>query len=423
MSLTTRVVLALITGMAAGLLLRDSSAGATAVTWIEPIGTLWVNGIRMTVLPLILSLLIVGIVEVGDTKRIGKLGVRSIALFVAMLSAAAILTAVSAPALYSLLVLDPVATAELRASIGEIPAGVSASASARDFVLSLIPANVFKAAADGAMLPFLIFTVLFGVALNRVSAETREPAYRFFRAVREAMFVIIGWVLAVAPIGVFALGFSTAARVGAQAFGAMGYYIGLVILLHIVGGVALYALAVVGGRVPLRTFARAVAPAQAVGLSSRSSYASLPALLDGAERTLRLPRDVSGFVLPLAVATFKLTSPIYWTLGGMLVAQLYGIDITAGMVITLATMSVLLNAATPGIPSGGLLIQAPIYMNVGLPVEGIGLLIAIDAIPDMFKTAFNVTADMVVAVLVARWTGAEINAPAPEPSPVPSQVA
>jgi Na+/H+-dicarboxylate symporter len=290
-------------------------------------------------------------------------------------------------------------------------------------VLSLIPANVFRAAADGAMLPFLIFTVLFAVALTRIDEPTREPAYRFFRAVRAVMYVIIGWVLAAAPIGVFALGFTMSLRVGGQAFGAIGYYLGLVIVLHIVGGIALYALAVIGGRVPLRTFARAVAPAQVVALSTRSSLASLPALLDGAERTLRLPRDVIGFVLPLAVAMFKLTSPIYWTLGGLLVAQLYGIDITVTMIATLALSAVLLNPATPGIPSGGLLIQAPIYLSVGLPVEGIGLLIAVDAIPDMFKTAFNVTADMAVAVIVTRWTGVQPSAPVPAPSPAPSQVA
>ena len=404
MSLTSRVVIGLLVGMGAGLLLRDTATGAAAVVWLDVVGALWINAIRMTILPLILSLLIVAIVDLGDVRRLGTLGVRSVALFLILLTTLAILTAVSAPALYSLLVLDPAATAQLRASVGDIPEGIGAAASVRDFVQSLVPPNVFRAAADGAMLPFLVFTVLFAVALARLDPMLREPVLRFFQAVRAAMFVLIGWVLAVAPIGVFALGFGTALRVGGQAFGAIGYYLALVVVLHIISGVGLYALAVLGGRVPLRTFARAVAPAQAVALSSRSSYASLPALLDGAERILRLPSDVSGFVLPLAVATFKLTSPIYWTLGGLLVAQLYGIEISATMIATLAATSVLLNATTPGIPSGGLLIQAPIYAAVGLPLEGIGLLIAIDAIPDMFKTAFNVTADMAVAVIVARWT-------------------
>lgn len=404
MSKTTYVIIALIVGMALGVVLRDTAAAPGMLAVLEPVGTLWINAIRMTILPLILSLLIVGIIEAGDPRRTGRLGVLSVAMFLIMLSTVAVLTAVSAPTLYSLLQLDAAATAELRASVGDLPGSVTIGASAREFVLGLVPSNVMKAAADGAMLPFLVFTIMFAIALTRVPVTHREPVTHFFRGVRAAMYIMIGWILDVAPIGVFALGFSTAARVGGGAFGAIGYYLALVIVLHLITGVGLYVLAVVGGRVPLRTFARAVAPAQAVAFSSRSSYASLPALVAGAERTLRLPSDVTGFVLPLAVATFKLTSPIYWTLGALLVARLYGIEMSGASIATVAAAAVLLNAATPGIPSGGLLIQAPIYMAVGLPVEGIGLLIAIDAIPDMFKTAYNVTADMAVAVTVARFT-------------------
>jgi Na+/H+-dicarboxylate symporter len=119
---------------------------------------------------------------------------------------------------------------------------------------------------------------------------------------------------------------------------------------------------------------------------------------------------MSGFVLPLAVATFKLTSPIYWTVGAIFIARLYGIELAPAQIATMAGAAVLLNAATPGIPSGGLFIQAPVYVAIGVPVEGIGLLIAVDAIPDMFKTAYNVTADMVVAVILSRG-----RTPGPQP--------
>lgn len=401
MSSTTRVVLALVVGIGLGLTLRTSPLAGPLAAWIEPVGTIWINAIRMTILPLVLSLIVVGIVEAGDPRRIGSLGFRSVALFLVLLSTVAVMTALLAPPAYSWLELDPAATAALRASAAEIPPGISATESARDFVLSLVPANPLRAAADGAMLPFLVFAVLFALALSRTAPESRDVVYRFFRGIRDATFVLIHWILAVAPIGVFALGFAMGTRLGGEAVGAIGYYLLLVIVLHIVTGAGLYALAVFGGGVPLRRFARAVAPAQAVGFSSRSSYASLPALIEGAEKTLRLPADVTGFVLPLAVSTFKLTSPIYWTLGALLVARLYGIEIGPVQVSTIAAAAVLLNAATPGIPSGGLLIQAPVYLAVGLPVEGIGLLIAVDAVPDMFKTAFNVTADMAVAVLVA----------------------
>jgi Na+/H+-dicarboxylate symporter len=405
MSLTTRVVLGLGAGLALGLALGAAGVGEPLARWIEPVGTIWINAIRMTIIPLVMSLIVVGILEAGDMRRIGGLGVRAVALFILMLTAAAIFTGLLATPLYSGLQLDPAATARLRASAAEVPPAISAAASARDFLLSLVPANPIRAAADSAMLPFLVFALLFALAASRIGTEERDLVHRFFRALRDAVFVLIRWILAVAPIGVFALGFALSTRLGGAAVGAIGYYILLVIVLHIVTGIGLYAVATIFGRVPLRVFARAVAPAQAVGFSSRSSYASLPALIDGAQRVLRLPADVTGFVLPLAVATFKLTSPIYWTLGAMLVARLYGIDMGPGAIALVAGAAVLLNAATPGIPSGGLLIQAPVYMAAGLPVEGIGLLIAIDAIPDMFKTAYNVTADMAVAVIVARTAG------------------
>lgn len=404
-SLTTRVVAGLALGLGLGLALRTTGLGEPIAAWVEPVGTIWINAIRMTILPLVMSLIVVGIIEVGDPRRIGRLGTLSIGLFLFMLSTLALITALAAPPLFSFLNLDPASTAQLRASVTEMPAAVSASASARDFVLSLIPANPLKAAVDGAMLPFLIFSVLLALALSRIDPQPRETVTLFFRGIRDAVFVLIGWILALAPIGVFALGFALGTRVGGDAVGAIGYYMMLVIATHVIFGAGLYLAAVTVGRTPLRVFAASVAPAQAVGLSSRSSYASLPALIQGAERVLKLPADVIGFVLPLAVSIFKLTSPIYWTLGAVLVSRLYNVEFGAAGIATVAVSAVLLNAATPGIPSGGLLIQAPVYMAVGLPIEGIGLLIAVDAIPDMFKTAFNVTADMLVAVIVARFTG------------------
>jgi Na+/H+-dicarboxylate symporter len=404
MSLTTRVLTGLGAGLIAGLAFRGTGIGADAAAWIEPIGTIWINALRMTILPLVVSLLVVAVVDVGDPRHIGRLSAQSFALFITMLSVLAIATALSGPALYSLLDAFATSAAELPPSSTDIPRDISAAGSAREFLLTIVPSNPIRAAADGALLPVLVFAMLLGLALSRTPAESRNTVVSFFRGLRDATFVLIGWVLALAPIGVFALGFNTTARLGGSALGAIGYYIGLVFITHAVAGGALYALAVYGGRTPLKLFARGVAPAQAVALGSRSSLASLPALIDGAERTLRLPADVTGVVLPLAVGTFKLTSPIYWTLGAMLVARLYGIELGTSEIAIVAGASVLLNAATPGIPSGGLLIQAPVYQAVGLPLEGIGLLIAIDVVPDMFKTAFNVTADMAVAVIVARWS-------------------
>ncbi|MGH7462963.1 MAG: dicarboxylate/amino acid:cation symporter, partial [Longimicrobiales bacterium] len=174
-----------------------------------------------------------------------------------------------------------------------------------------------------------------------------------------------------------------------------------------------YALAVLVGRVPLRQFAAALAPTQIVALSSRSSMAALPAMYQAADK-LRIPPEVAGFVLPLAISSFRLGSPVSWPVGALFVARLYGIELDAAALATIAVASVLLNPAAPAVPSGGLFVQAPVYLAVGLPVEGLGILIAIDAIPDIFKTLLNVSADLSVLTVINRTAPGAVSDAAPQ---------
>ena len=271
-----------------------------------------------------------------------------------------------------------------------------------DWVTSLIPVNPIKAAADGALLPVVLFTLAFSFALSRTAEATRTTMVTFFRGISEAILILVRWILALAPIGVFALAVALGSRLGTAAIGAIGFYIAVCIGMMVVSFGFLYLVVVLGTRIPLRQFSRAVLPAQAVAFSSRSSLAALPALIGGARDQLHLSEEVTGFVLPLGVSAFKLTAAIYWLIGALLVARLYGLDLSTAQIATIAVASVVLNASTPGIPSGGLLIQAPLYSAMGLPLEGLGVLIAIDTIPDMFKSMINVTADMVVATLLDR---------------------
>ncbi|MBI4499814.1 MAG: dicarboxylate/amino acid:cation symporter [Gemmatimonadetes bacterium] len=391
-------------GLLLGLALGAIATLQRLVPLIEPVGTLWINAIRMTVIPLVVSLLVTGVASAASAKRVGRLGAQSVALFLVLLIAAAAFTAVVAPFAFRPLVLDPASTAALRASAHLQPAN-AADISWRTWLVSLIPVNPIKAAADGTLLPVIVFTVTFAFALTRLEPAARAVTLRFFEAILEALLILIRWILKLTPLGVFALAFVVSARLGSGTLGAaLGYYVGLAVVLALVAGIGLYLFATIAGRVSLRTFARAVFPAQVVGFTSRSSLTALPALIEGARDVLHLPAEVTGFVLPFAISVFKFTSPIYWTLGAQFVAQLYGIDLAPSQLATVAAASILLNASTPGIPSGGLLIQAPIYAAIGLPVEGIGILIAIDAIPDMFKSALILASDMTVAVIVARWS-------------------
>ena len=410
-------------GTALGAAAAAGSAPLAAVARaIEPLGTLWVNAIRMTVVPLVVSLLVTSVAGVADVRSVGRLGARAVTLFLGLLALSALVAALAAPPLFRRLSVDPAAAAALRArATGAAPDGSAPNGSAphaaspggaaeapalptlRGFVVALVPVNPVRAAADGAMLPLIVFTVLFAAAATRLAAEPRALLVGVFRAVSQAVLVLVGWVLRLAPVGVFALAAGTGLELGASAFGAVGYYVLVLCGLVTVVLLACYPIAALLGRIPLGAFARAAAPAQAVAVGSRSSLAALPALIAGARAQFGHRPQIEGFVLPLAVSTFKLNTPVADLAGPLFLAQLYGIALTPGQVATMTLVAVAMSFSNPGVPSGGLfVVTAPVMLAAGIPLEGIGLLIAADVVPDVFNTLVNVTGDMTVAAALAR---------------------
>jgi Na+/H+-dicarboxylate symporter len=369
--------------------------------FVEPVGILWVNAIRMTVVPLIVSLLVTSIASQHQSGLIAKLGGKTVGLFVAMIAAVCLYTLILAPPLISLLNIDPATAAGLLESTNSVTSATEELPAFQDWLVSLVPTNPFEAAVEGAMLPLLVFTVLFSLALGKIDAGRSDVIVDFFTAIRDAMFVLIGWVMLVAPLGIFALVFPLSARMGFSAISTLGSFIiivcGLITLLILL----IYPIAVVFGRLPLAAFARSVAPVQVIGFSTRSSLASLPATIAATE-TLGISQKISGLVLPVAVTLFKFASPLARTTGTYFIAALYGIELGTIDLILIALSVGLLSFYSPGIPSGGLLIMAPVYISLGLPVEGIGILIALDLIVDMFLTAANVTANVTVAAILTR---------------------
>ncbi|MDP3855736.1 dicarboxylate/amino acid:cation symporter [Phenylobacterium sp.] len=393
------MIAALAIGLTLGVLGHGSPWGARAQEIVAPVGQLWVNALRMTVIPLIVPLLVVAIAGSGDLKQTGALSLRMVLLFLGLLVAFTLASFAVSPALMSAVRLDPAATTALMAQAAQPPPAAPVTAS--EWLVSLVPSNVVKAAADAALLPLLVFTVAFALATAHAPPATRTRVVEAFRAVADVMLILVRWVVALAPIGVLALGFALGVNLGAAGAGAVGYFLAVSIGLYLLGTLMLYPVAVFGGRVGWRRFAVAMLPVQAVGLSSRSSLASLPALIKAGHDDLRLRPQVADLVLPVAVSTFKLQHAIATILGVAFVSRLYGLDLTPFAILASAGAGVLIGATTPGVPSAGLMLQAPLYSALGLPLEGLALLIAIDSIPDMFKTLFNVTADMVVAVLLS----------------------
>jgi Na+/H+-dicarboxylate symporter len=267
----------------------------------------------------------------------------------------------------------------------------------------LVPTNPIKAAADGAMLPLIIFTIVFAMAVTRIPETSRTTFLNFARALRDASLTLVRWILVVAPIGVFGLTLSVALKMGAAAAGAVAFYIVLVCALCVVFMAVLYVVAFVASGD--RRFPARWAESQLVGFSSRASMVALPAMINASE-ALGQPLVVRSFFLPLAVAMFRAGAAINIPIGVLFIAQLYGVPVSAAQLVTIVLMAVVTTFTIPSVPGGTIIVMVPVMLAAGLPVEGVGILLAIDTLPDMFRTATHVTADLTVASIIAKASGA-----------------
>jgi Na+/H+-dicarboxylate symporter len=356
----------------------------------------------MAVVPLVVASLIGGIVSIGDERSLTRLGVRSLVVFVGLAFSAAILaTIVAAPVLARLDVAPSVAEG-LRQSATTSTATPPAAPGVAQWFIDLVPANPIRAAADGAMLPLIVFTIGFGVALTKVSAEHRAGVVSFFRGLADAMMVLVRWVIALAPIGVFALAAPLAARMGVSAAGALASYMLLAaVLTLVVLAVLVYPVTVVAGGVSLGRLVRSCAPAQAVALSSRSTMASLPAMIDAA-RTLGVPERVTAFVVPLAASMLRVGSAVGQTVAVLFAARLFDVAIAPLHLIAILIVTVLTTFTVPGIPGGSIVVMVPILLAANVPADAVGILLGADVIPDMFRTMANVTGGIAAAAIVGR---------------------
>lgn len=401
-----RVLVALAAGLIVGAFGRysESAVFTQIAEAIGVFGTLWINAIRMTVVPLVAALTIASVATVGEASQVGKLGGRAVVVFLALLVSSGFWAVLITPIALGDLSLPPDAATSLRAGLGASASGQSAVAvpSLMQRLIDIVPVNPIKAAVDTAVLPVVVFSLAFGLALTQVVAARREPVIAVCRSIADTMLILVGWILKLAPYGVFALALVLGLRAGFDSAAALVRYLVVLSAVMFAFTLVLYPIAVLLGRVSPVTFFKATLPAQAVAFSTRSSLASLPAMIAGARNVLKLPGATTGFVLPLAVSVFRINVPMAWVVGLVFLGAIYGVPVTTGMLAMLVVTSTLLSFSVPGIPSGSLFLMAPVLVQNGIPAEGVGILIALDAIPDMFKTLANVTAHMTSAVVVAR---------------------
>lgn len=403
MSKSVSILVGLVLGLVFGASLSYSESsvlqGTLALT--EPLGLMWINAIRMTVIPLLVALLVTSIAGRRETGLVARVGIQTFGLFFFLVAISGLTALVAAPYLLQSISISPDAVETLITSEALNNERFQNLPNFRDWLVNLIPVNPIEAAAEGSLLSLMIFTGLFSLALSSLPIEAKDNVIAVFVGVREAMLVLIGWVMALAPIGVFSLVFSFSSALGVSAIAALSSFVFIAVCLVLLITGFLYPIAMMGGGVSLKQFTFSCLPAQVVGFSTRSSVAALPATYT-ATKALGISADLSGVVLPLAVAFLKYATPVARTTGAYFIAILYGIDLTFYLLFILAASISLLSFYTPGIPSASLLIMTPIFVSLGLPVEGVGILIGVDFIIDMFLTMSNVTANIATVTVMSR---------------------
>ena len=399
----------LVNGLLLGSLARSLDGGAPAgvIAAASTVGSLWLDALKMTVIPLVVALLITGVAQNAEAARAGRLAGRTVLWIVIICTASAIIGMLLMQLLVGAFPLPESAASALRSAIAAVaPTAEGAPvAGAAEIFGGIIPDNVVAAAANGEILPLVVFALLFALALSRIPADARRALVGFFAAVADALLVIIGWVLFLAPLGILALAFVLGASAGEAAFAALGHYILLVCIVGIAITLIGYPLAVFRGGQPLGRFARALLPAQGIALSTRSSLASLPAML-GSARAMGVREEAADVALPISVALFRATGPAMNVAVAVYVAHWLGLDPSLGQIVAATAIGAVMSYAAVSLPGEISFISsiAPIALALGVPIAPLALLVAVETIPDIVRTVGNVTLDVAVATVVDRET-------------------
>lgn len=415
-SLSVRVLIALVAGLALGAAAAAYAGEGVkhAIEIFESVGGLWLNALRMTVVPLIFAVLVTGIAGVADAAATGRLAVKTLGWIVGLLTFGACYTVVFAQGLYSLWPLAQAGAAALKAGATAAPDVVKAAPNLVDFVKGLAPQNVLKAASEDSILPLVVFATFFGFAVTRLAEARRANLLDFFQNIGDAMVTIVRWVLLAAPLGVFALGLGVGLRAGIGAAGIIAHYVAAISLANIGMTVFAYLLALVVGRVPFGLWTRSLAPVQVAAFATQSSLACLPAMIERSRDDLSVPDRVTGLVLPMAVALFRITGPVANLGVALFLLRVYDVHPSAIQLAGAIFVSVATSLASVSLPGQISFFAsiAPICLSLGLPVDILPILIAVEVIPDIFRTVGNVTADMAITVILAR-SEAKVREPVP----------
>jgi DAACS family dicarboxylate/amino acid:cation (Na+ or H+) symporter len=380
---------------------------ADALDWvIGPLGQVFLRLLFMLVAPLLFAALALGIAGLGDLKSLGRLGLKTLAYTVTVSAIAVVLGVVLVDLFRPGVGVDPALRERLLHDAAKNAASVTGGGTVKtgvELFVQMVPDNVVKSTANGDYLALMVFALLFGVGMVLAKSEKVDALKAALEGLYEVMMRLIGLVISFAPIGVFALMFALTARLGYEVLGLLGKYVGVVLLGLALHQFVVYSLAVklLGGMSPLRFF-RDVQDAMVTAFSTASSNATLPTALRVAEEKLRLPPHVSRFVLTLGSTANQNGTALFEGVTVLFLAQFYGVELELSQQVMVVAVCVLGGIGTAGVPSGSLPVVALILGMIGVPIEGVGIIVGVNGFLDMCRTTLNVTGDLAAAVVVAK---------------------
>lgn len=426
MQLYTKIFIGLVLGALVGATVNltgfaDASAWTTGILpLLDFVGRMFVRLITMIVIPLVVASLLTGVASLGDLSKLGRIGGKTIGYYMVTTAIAITIGLTLATIVKPGSRINPASRDALAAEFGQDAAGRMSQAAERpgtlDVLLNMIPDNPIGAAASGNLLPLIIFVLVFGAAVSLLAPARRDAILTFFNGVNDAAMIIINWVMKLAPYAVFALIAGVISRFGMDVLGSLAIYALVVVaglLIHVVGTYGT-AVAVLAKMNPL-TFFKRIREVPLIAFSTSSSNATLPVTMETAEEKLGVSKPVASFVLPLGATINMDGTALYQGVATVFIAQVYAHQLTFPELLTIVLTATLASVGTAGVPSAGIITLILVLQSVGLAGQaaaGIALILGVDRILDMLRTAVNVTGDLSCATVIARSEGEQF---APQP--------
>jgi len=409
LQLFTKILLALALGAILGLLANHLHFSGFVITYMKPVGTAFVRLISMVVVPLVFASLLVGTTSLKDLKSLGRIGVKTLAFYLCTTAIAISIGLLLANLTRPGIGLSEQAKSELMQGTSEQERSASAAdekPSIKDVLLEIIPTNPIRAFVEGRMLQIIFFALLTGICLTLIRPERSGPVIRFFEGVNDALIAMVHLIMKIAPYGVFALIASVVADFGLDILLMLLKYCFVVVIGLIIHVVLVYSSAIrVFSRLAVRRFFRGIRPAQLIAFSSGSSSATLPVTIDCTADALGVSRYICSFTLPLGATINMDGTALYQGVSAVFLAQLYGIDLNLGQQLAIVLTATLASIGTAGTPGAGIITLAIVLRSIGVPLEGIGIIMGVERILDMCRSAVNITGDAACAVVVASGEG------------------